>query len=156
VSSYATPADLYAYGAPESAFGDVDPTAVQAALDAASTQADGYLANRFTLPVVTPSQDLKAAVCQIAAWNLLRRRGFNPEDLGAQAIRTGYEDAERWLRGVSKGEITPQLTDSSAGVAPPGGSGGGAFVVQPQATGQTDSAGYPVYTAGVPRHRGWR
>jgi phage gp36-like protein len=154
VSSYATLADLNAYGLPASALGDVTLLDQQAQLDAASTLADGFLRNRFTLPIVAPfSADLVMAVAQIAAWNLLRRRGFNPEDPGGEAVRLGYTDAMAWLKRVADGTTTPMLTDSSG--QPAGGSTGGPFVVQPQSTGTTDAAGYPGLTTGTPRSRGW-
>lgn len=151
MSSYATAADLNIHGAPASAFGDATAADIQGALDAASTLADGYLRNKFTLPIVTPSVDLKMAVCQIAAWNLVRRRGFSPDDPTAEALRLGHQDAMRWLERVAAGTTTPALVDSS--VAP--GGAGGPFVLQPRPSGSTDADGFPVLTAGAPRSRGW-
>lgn len=152
MSSYATLANLYAYGIPAAALGDVSVTDQQAQLDAASTLADGFLRNKFTLPIITPSADLVMAVAQIAAWNLLRRRGFNPDDPGGQATRLGYQDAMAWLKRVADGTTTPALVDSSAA----SGSGGGPFVVQARSSGQVDSAGFPILETGEPRSRGWR
>lgn len=148
MSSYATPVDLSRHGLSPAALGDVSLWDQQAALDAASSLADGYLAATFTLPIVTPSIDLVIAVCQIAAWNLLRRRGFNPEAGSDAAIRQGYDDSIRWLERVAKGDVVPTLTDST-----PGGASavGGAFVVQPQ---QSSGPGGPL-VIGTPMPRGW-
>lgn len=153
MSSYATLQDLYVHGLPGAALSGMLESEQQAALDAASTLADGYLRNKFTLPVITPSLDLVMAVCQIAAWNLLRRRGFNPEGAIDATVRQGYEDAVSWLKRVSDGTTTPMLTDSSG--APAGKAVGGAFAVQPQPTGQLDSGGFPLISTGAPRQRGW-
>lgn len=148
MSSYAKPEDLDTYGiAAVSGFGSVDR---QAALDAASTLADSYLANRVTTPIATPSADLVQAVCAIASWRLLCRRGFNPEDPGGAAVRLQYEDAIHWLERVSKGSATPACVRAQAG-----SSGlGGPVVVQPSVSG-TDSSGAPVVITGAPSARGW-
>lgn len=148
MSSYATRSELYRHGLPYQAVADVSLEDQQAALDAASTLADGYLSAKFTLPVTTASIDLVIVVCQVAAWNLLRRRGFNPETGVDAAIRQGYDDSIRWLERVAKGDITPTLTDST-----PGGESavGGPFVVQTQ---QSSSPGGPL-VFGTPIPRGW-
>ncbi len=155
MSSYAKPTDLVVHGAPAAMIADKAPEELQAALDAASTYADGFLRNRFTLPIVTPSVDLVMAVCQLAAWNLLRVRGFSPEDQTGQAIRMGFDDAMSWLKRVADGTTTPALTDSSPGASANTQTSGGAFVVQPQSSGQVDANGSPLLTIGAPRSRGW-
>lgn len=125
----------------------------QAALDAASTYADAYLDDKFTLPILTPSPDLVVAVCAIAGWNLLRVRGFNPEDGANVAIRYGYEDAVKWLRDVAAGRITPQLVDSSGAAV---GTLGDPYVLQPQLSQTlTDQNGLPAMVAGTPTSRGF-
>lgn len=147
MSSYATLAHLAQFGVPSSALSGISPDAQQAALDAASTRADGYLKNHFKLPITTPSIDLVEAICRIAAYNLLSVRGYNPETGGDTNLRDRFLDAVKWLEGVARGSITPDLQDSS-----PGGVLGGPYVVQSQLS---DSGGASVIVAGSPRARGW-
>lgn len=143
MSRYADTEDFDRYGLPEGALaGDFHSDDVQAALDAASDIADSYLRGRFVLPITTHGGDLADAVCRIAAFNILSRRGYNPEG-NADQVRLRYEDAIEWLKGVSTGRITPALTDSSSSTS--GGGKGGPFVVAPRydANGSFD-AGPPV------------
>ena len=151
MSSYATPSDLTTYGLPAAAVASLGSQAIQAAIDAASTLADGYLRAKFTLPVTVVSADLKATVCRIAAYDLLSTRGYNPETGSDPNIRDRYQDAIRWLEGVAKGNITPALTDSS-----PAGKLGGPFVLQAQLSDSiVTTDGRTAIVAGPPSARGW-
>ncbi len=154
MSTYATPADLALYGLPAAALVGIDPTTQQQpALDAASAEADTYLRNKFTLPLIAPyPKDLVKYVCKIAAWELLAVRGFNPESGSDVAVRTGYKDAVNWLEKVSRGDITPAITDSAQSPV----STGGPFVLQPQVSDTlTDANGNPALVSGAPTARGW-
>jgi len=116
VSSYATTDDLAKVGLPSGALSGVDPTAQLAALNAASAEADGYLASHFTLPLVAPfPADLVTHVCGIAAFRILSVRGFNPEAGSDVAVRMRFDDAMKWLRDISNNRAHPQVTDSSSG-----------------------------------------
>jgi phage gp36-like protein len=115
MSSYATTTDFEQLGLPAAATADVDPDALAAALAAASSRADGYLAGRFTLPLTAWGSDLTEAVCALAAWAVLSARGFDPEGGADSAVRKRYEDAVRWLEQVSSGKVNPRVTDSSTG-----------------------------------------
>lgn len=83
------------------------------AIEAASEEADDYLAQRYTLPLVEWSGGLKARVADIAVWRGMKAKGFNPE--GDAVIRIAYEDAIGWLKMVAAGKINPDVTDSSPG-----------------------------------------
>lgn len=146
--SYATTTDLDTHGI--AALSNIGAVEQQAALDAASALADSYLTDRITTPITTPSQDLILAVCSVATWNLLCRRGFNPESSADSAVRMRYEDAVRWLEKVAGGSVTPQCVKTQAGAA----GLGGPVVVQPAVTG-TDADGIPIVTPGSPSSRGW-
>lgn len=113
MSRYAVPSDLAALGLPVAATDGTDPAALQAALDAASDRADSYLRSRFTLPLTTVTNDLKSAVCSIAAFRILTTRGFNPESGSDTALKLLFDDAIKWLTMVGDGRITPAFTDSS-------------------------------------------
>lgn len=110
--AYATTADLARLTIPAEALADITAADQDAALAAASTLADGYLASRFTLPLSVWGDDLRLAVCSIGAYRLMTRRGYNPVG-GDENLRLIYEDAMKWLKEVANGLITPLVTDSS-------------------------------------------
>lgn len=112
-SRYATPADLASMALPAGALSGISATDQQAALDARSAFVDGYLKTRYTLPLLTWDESITRAVCDMAAWDLLKRRGFNPENPADSAIRMGFDDAMRWLREVANQEAHPTVTESS-------------------------------------------
>lgn len=107
-TQYATVADLKQLGLVAGALSGVDEADIDAALVAASSVADGYLASRYgsSLPLTAWPESLTMAVCQIAAFRIMSAIGFNPEDGSHEVIRMGFEDAMRWLRDVSAGRVT--------------------------------------------------
>jgi phage gp36-like protein len=125
----ATPTDLAQLGVNAAALKGIAEPDLLKALSAASARALGYLRRQYFVPLTAWGDDLRQAVCAIAAWLVVSaRRGFNPELGGDQALRTNYEDAVAWLRAVAAGEIAPEgLTPR-----PPGDSGepsGGGVIV---------------------------
>ena len=115
--AYATTTQLTYLGLPSDALTDVSADAKTAALDGASGIADGYLRKRYATPLAVYGNDLTTHVCSIAAWIILKTRGFNPENPADVAIRMGYEDAIKWLEAVAKGEIEPEdIEDATASV----------------------------------------
>lgn len=146
MSSYATLTDLDKHGI--AALGSVDTTTQQAALDAASALADSYLNDRVDTPITSPSLDLVMAVVNVASWNLLCRRGFNPESVADSAVRMRYEDAIRWFEKVAAGSVTPACVKAQADS--PGI--GGPMVLQPTVT---STANGPQVVASAPSARGW-
>lgn len=113
MSAYLTRADLARY-VPEKALAAL-PTADQdAAIAAASDEADGYLAARYTLPLAHTGADLKLHVASIALWHLLGRRNHNPANPAGDAFRLRYLDAIAWLEKVRDGKVIPaRVVDST-------------------------------------------
>jgi len=107
--SYATPADFNRFGIrPEALPPSIHPRDKKAALSAASGRADSYLGARFRLPISAWGDDLRQAVCAIAAFELVASQvGFNPEAGHNMVLVTRKEDAIRWLEQVSRGHVTP-------------------------------------------------
>ena len=104
--AYATTSDLIRIGISAAALRNISTADQIMALEAASDLADGYLASRYSLPIVGYQDDLKRAVCCIAAYDLLSTRGF--ANSGAdENVRLRYEDALKWLKEVSQGRINP-------------------------------------------------
>lgn len=111
---YATRAHLIQFGIRSGALTGIATGDQDAALEAASDLADSYLRARFTLPLAGWQDDLRRAVCNIAAYDLLSARGFNP-DAGADVnVRARYDDAVRWLERIAAGQVTPDVTDSGS------------------------------------------
>ena len=63
---YATLADLYKYGAPATAFGNLTDPDKQAGLDEASAKVDEFLAARYPLPLISWPVSITEHTCRIA------------------------------------------------------------------------------------------
>lgn len=117
---YAKVADVGTHAIPATAISSVS-AAEQAALCLAATdEADGYLGGGKTLPLAAWGDDLTAQVANIAAFKIMKRRGFQP-DGSDELIVKGRDDAVSWLRGVARGDIEPPgLVDSTPEEYEPG------------------------------------
>ncbi len=105
--SLATLANLYAYGAPSSAFGSLSDPQRQAGLDGAAQVFLGFAASRGNLPLVGWGSDVIQSICHVATYDLLARVGFNPNDGADVNYVTRKDDAIKWWSRFSKGEVTP-------------------------------------------------
>lgn len=105
-----------------------------AALEAASDRADSYLQSRYTLPLTSYGDDLKEAVCALAAYRLGVATGYIPADGTESHLYLLRKDAIQWLQQVAAGEISP------AGVVDSG-------------TTTSDSGPLPIVASKEPR--GW-
>lgn len=83
------------------------------ALVAASAIADSFLQRRYLLPIKKWGYDLIQAVCDIAAYNLLKRKGWNPEE-GDTTFSTKYNAAMTWLSDVGNRKEHPALMADAA------------------------------------------
>lgn len=118
MTAYADRDHLAKFGLPAAALEDVPVEDQDAALEAASRLADSHLRSRYTLPLISHGDDLRRVVCHIAAYDIMVTQGFNPEGPDAN-LRLRYEDAEKWLRAVATGAVTPEIVDSRpTGTAP--------------------------------------
>lgn len=103
MASYATLDDLSVYGMREAGVDNIE--FAELALDAASREADGYIASRHSVPLSTWPPSLTSHVCAIAAWTILRARGVS--GTGAdEVIREAYLDAIRFLKDVGAGRAS--------------------------------------------------
>lgn len=119
--AYATSADLTNLGLPAAALARFDSATQTAALTAASSLIDSYLASRYTLPLVSWGDDLRRAACIITAYDLLSGLGFSPMAAADENLRRRYEDVLAWLRGIAAGSVTPvSVVDSTPGVTESG------------------------------------
>jgi phage gp36-like protein len=105
MSQYATTTDLAQYALGSVALTGISTNDQDAALQAASDEADGYLKARYAVPVTVYGKDLREHICAMAAYRLLSRKTFGLD--GSQTnIRKMYEDAISFFSKISKGLIT--------------------------------------------------
>lgn len=79
-------------------------------LVSASEYALGKLGGRYKRPLVSWQDDLRQAVCKIAAYELLCIRGFNPAAGADVNILERRNQADFWLTSVARQEISPDIT----------------------------------------------
>lgn len=106
---YAQLADLYRFGAPATAFGNISTGDQQAALDEASGRVDEFLAARYPLPLISWPTSITEYTCRIATWNLLSARGYNPTMGGDSNIKDRYDNAIEMLTLVQKQQLHPAV-----------------------------------------------
>lgn len=164
-SQYATTTDLQTFGLPAAALTPVSTPDQNNALIAASALADSYLGQRFRLPLSSWGTDITKAAAEIAAYLVMKKRGWSPGAADAEQIREAYDDALKWLRDVGQGKATPfGVVETGTGPQPSDTGQDAPFVLQP-AQGGFGSAGsfmskasdevVEVGTPGTPRLRGW-
>ena len=113
MAAYATGSDLGQLSViPSDVLAQITTGTQDAALDAASRDADGYLASRYKLPLTAWGTDLRQRVCDIAAYRLMGRLGYDPNGADSD-IRDRYDDALSWLERVGRGVITPDVVTTA-------------------------------------------
>lgn len=114
MTRYASTTDLVRLGIRSEALTGIATAVQEAALDACSAVADGYLRSRgYVLPLTAWSDDLKRVVAVLAAFDLLVTRGYDPSTGTDDVLLKRVEMATTWLRDVAAGRITPNLVDST-------------------------------------------
>lgn len=116
MSSYVTVDEMSQLAIAPARLSNVPWELQQKILDSVSSLADSHLASRFPVPV-TPGDDLKQAIAHIAAFRLLLRRGFNPADDSAQAMKELHDSSMQWLKDVAEGDATPAGLHAGGGSA---------------------------------------
>ena len=139
-SQYGTEAQLISLSITQAAATRFGNTAMDAALQAASSIADGYINSVFVLPLQTSPQgwdmSLTLHVCNIAAYLLYNQFGFNPNAPQDQLIVKRYNDALAWLQSISDEKLTPNWVDSSGST--PQSQAAGPFVISDPPVGFTN------------------
>lgn len=111
-------ADLVQVGLNAALIASLSSPTINGALDKRSTFALGYLeaSGRYTMPLTAWGDDLRLAVCQLVAWDLLTTLvGFNPDDAANSNWRDRRDEALAWLRDVAAGKVIPSgVVDSTA------------------------------------------
>ena len=112
-TTYASAGELDTWGASADILSAIPEADKTGALEIASALCDGYLAQRYKLPIVAFCPDLRRAVLAIASYDLISARGYDPASTDNGNIRQRYLDAIEWLKAVADGEISPDIIDSS-------------------------------------------
>ena len=100
---YAEPEDS---NRPRPVVNDFDVDFVTEKFVKASSEAEGYLAGGFNMPLTDWGEDLREHVANMADFALLKKRGFDPEGAD-EVVRMGRKDAIQWLSKVSTGAVKP-------------------------------------------------
>lgn len=141
----------------------------QRQLDVANAAIDAVMATRFVMPLTSWGMDLVGVACDIAAYKLVKLRGFQPDGNGDNGeLSKAYDNALEWLDKIRKGQITPQNVVDSSTPNPMGNDnagGGEPFALQPQivdgteitilANGSVDSSSTVTAAPAPPKLRGW-
>lgn len=121
-------ADLESLGLTHQALSGMADDVKTRALDSASSEVLGYMrAAGYALPLVTWDDATRQHTCNIAAYRLLAREGFDPEKGADYIIHKGYTEAVVWLKQVASGAVVPDIVDSpppGGGTTPGGGTSG--------------------------------
>lgn len=113
---YAEKADLIALAVSASVLESIDDATINGHLDAASSKADSYIRSRYKPPLATWGDDLRQAVCSIAAYSLIASKGTAPDDQSMAIIADRHNSAIKWLVDVSAGRATLNVVDTAPAV----------------------------------------
>lgn len=150
MAAYATQADFASLGLPAKATAGIASGDIDTALEAASRQVDSYIGSRYDLPLVSFDQSVTIAVCSIAAYNLLARRGFAAGASDAENVRQRYEDAIGWCKDVARGLALPGVTTTAGAASAAVDPQNAPFVIQATVSNADGS-----FILGPPIPRGW-
>lgn len=123
--AYATAAQFKVYGLPavvlsEAPQGAIADATVDEFLAAASAQADAFLRRRYGVPLASGSipEDITQAVCEIAAYKILRALiGFNPDSSEDKQVKAGHDEGLATLKEYAQGiRQLDQSTDATTTV----------------------------------------
>lgn len=102
---YASAAEFDAWALPAQTFRSFTAPEKDTSLQYASRIVAGYVRKRKTLPLLSWGEDIKAATCQLAAYDMMSKRGQNPAPNADAVLRERRDDAIAWLVDVSRGLV---------------------------------------------------
>lgn len=110
---YCDAVDITNFAVPERAISEVSADRRIAACIAASDEADGYLATRYTFPLLAWPTNMREHCANIAAASLFRRRGVDPQSADA-IVFDGRDQARSWFKQIANGLVKPPgIVDST-------------------------------------------
>lgn len=119
MTAYAVLADLYALGLPLVAMGSVSTAVQQRCLDGRNEFADDKLRARYKLPLQAPyPSSLVQSICQLAAWDVLVIRGYNPASGADVSIQARADLAFKWFDDVERQRAHPNVVEAAGSTDP--------------------------------------
>lgn len=106
------PEDLLIQLTDDAGNGIIDTTVTDNALEAADVEIDGYLGERYTLPLSPVPNIINKQAVDVAIYNLYARRQGPPDHWQSR-----YNNVIRFLEKVVKGDISLGAGDPEAGLA---------------------------------------
>lgn len=85
-------------------------------IQSASDEIDGYLRNRYTVPLDPVPAFIKDICIRIVRYKIVSRRGFGPE-APEQVIVSDYKFCLKQLEKIQNGEIDIGFASTSGGIA---------------------------------------
>lgn len=120
MSQYATASDFRAIGLKAEAVAGYTDGQIDTFLVSASATADSYIASRYLQagPLVSWGDELRRAVCKIAALYLLEQRGLDPSNPADAMLVKGHDDAVAWLRDVQASRASLNAVTTTPAASP--------------------------------------
>lgn len=115
--AYASTTDVQNLGVPAQAIGFLTPTQQNAILQSASDYADTFFRARWgnrAVPLVAWDTAVTEAVAKIAAYRMIRVRGFKSNASADNELRQAHDDAVNWLHLVQRQQAHPSVTLAQA------------------------------------------
>ena len=108
-----TATDVSNLGVEQARLDRLGTTAVGAIISARISYANSRLARFYKLPISAWGSDLTLAVAQLAAWDVMARTGFNPDEPGGSLWRDRRDEGFMALEHFAK-HGSPEIVDSTA------------------------------------------
>ncbi len=103
---FATKADLFSGDIPNEALAGCKEDWIYKALISASCDSEDALAASNAMPLTSWPSSLTQRNTAIAAFLVMKRRGFQPEGADELIVKA-HDDAQKWLKDVAAGRIRP-------------------------------------------------
>jgi phage gp36-like protein len=103
---FAEQADIEATELRAEAIANVPAASIANALIKGSCDAEDALAASNALPLTSWPPSLSERVAAIAAFHIMKARGFRPQSFDELIVKA-HDDAQRWLKDVAAGRIRP-------------------------------------------------
>ncbi len=118
ITTYASVAQFFEWGLPQTALGARTVADVQSALDAASSDMDDMFRGVFPLPFSRVGTGVSKRCVYLARYAFLGGKGFNPQSDADKEIVAEAEKAEAWLDKVQRRVLFPDVTIDPTAAAP--------------------------------------
>lgn len=105
--------DITSAQLPAKALASVAKTVIAKAMISASGDAEDSMASSYTLPIVAWSDSVSQRCAQIASFQIMSFRGFQPNGTDELIVKAN-DDAQGWLKRVAAGSLRPPgIVDSA-------------------------------------------